>query len=259
MARRVMAELIGTAILVFIGAGVATMVFGFHFFGFRSAASIAAGVLTIGMAFGLVLLALVYVIGPVSACHVNPAVTLGSLLVRRITLIEAAWYWAAQFVGGILGALLLWGLFSTSPFYDKATDGLGADGWGSASILHISAGGAFLAEVVLTGIFVFVVLTMTRPGENKAIAGIPIGLTLTFVHIFGVPIDGTSVNPARSLGPALVSGGTALNQVWLFILAPLVGAVLAAGVHLLLHPTEPEPAEEIADPKAVGDSPGAAS
>jgi aquaporin Z len=99
---------------------------------------------------------------------------------------------------------------------------------------------------------------MTRPGENKAIAGIPIGLTLTFVHIFGVPIDGTSVNPARSLGPALVSGGTALNQVWLFILAPLVGAVLAAGVHLLLHPTEPEPAEEIADPKAVGDSPGSA-
>lgn len=257
MARKVMAELLGTAILVFIGAGVATLVFGFHVFGFRSAASIAAGMLTIGMAFGLVLLALVYVIGPVSASHVNPAVTLGALLARRITLTEAAWYWGAQLVGGILAALVLWGLFATSPFYDKDRDGLGANGWGSGSILQVSAGGAFLAEVILTAIFVFVVLTMTRPGENKAVAGLPIGLTLTFVHIFGVPIDGTSVNPARSLGPALVTGGTPLNQVWLFILAPLVGAVLAAGAYLLLHPAEPGQAERIADPRAPSGSPGA--
>jgi aquaporin Z len=246
MERRLGAEFLGTAILVFIGAGVATMVFGFHAFGIRGSAAIAAGVLTVGMAFGLILLALVYVIGPVSACHVNPAVTLGALLARRITLTEAAGYWVAQFAGGIAGAALLYGLFTTSPLYSKDRDGLGTNGWGAASFLHVSAGGAFLAEVVLTGIFVFVILTVSRPGENKAIAGIPIGLTLTAVHIFGIAIDGTSVNPARSLGPALITGGTPLHQVWLFILAPLVGGVLAAGTHLLLHPTEPAPAEGIA-------------
>jgi aquaporin Z len=247
MARRLTAELLGTAILVFIGVGVATLVFGFHVFGFRTASSVAAGVLTVGMAFGLILLAMVYVLGPVSACHVNPAVTLGAFLARRITLIEAAGYWAAQFAGGILGALLLFGLLNTSPYYSKNREGLGTNGWGAGSFLHVTAGGAFLAEVVLTAIFVFVILTVSRPGENKAVAGVPIGLTLTAVHIFGIAIDGTSVNPARSLGPALITGGTPLRQVWLFILAPLVGGILAAGAHLLLHPTDPAPAEQMAN------------
>jgi aquaporin Z len=251
MARRLLAELLGTAILVFVGVGVATMVFGLHVFGFRSAASLAPGVLAagglaVGMAFGLVMLALVYVIGPISASHVNPAVTLGAYLVRRLTLIEAAGYWVAQFVGGILGALLLYGLLSTSPLYSKDRDGLGTNGWGHDSFLHVTAGGAVLAEVVLTALFVFVVLAVSRPGENKAVAGVPIGLTLTVVNIFGIPIDGTSVNPARSLGPALVTGGLPLRQVWLFIVAPLAGAVLAAGLHLLVHPAEPEPAERVA-------------
>jgi len=130
MARRLLAELLGTAILVFIGVGVATLVFGFHVFGFRSATSVPAGILTVAMAFGLALLALVYVLGPVSACHVNPAVTLGALLARRVTLIEAAGYWAAQFVGGILGALVLWGLFNSSPYYSLSRNGLGTNGWG---------------------------------------------------------------------------------------------------------------------------------
>jgi aquaporin Z len=257
MARRLAAEFLGTGILVFIGVGAATLVFGFHVFGLRTASSVAAGVLTVGMAFGLVLLALVYVIGPVSACHVNPAVTLGAYLTRRISLAEAAGYWAAQFVGGILGALLLYGLFSTSPFYNKARDGLGTNGWGPGSFLHVSAGGAFLAEVILTGIFVLVVLTVSKQGENKAIAGVPIGLTLTAVHIFGIAIDGTSVNPARSLGPALITGGTPLNQVWLFILAPLVGAVLAAGTHLLLYPADIPPAQAIASTDGPSGAPAA--
>jgi aquaporin Z len=246
MARRLTSELLGTAILVFIGVGVATLVFGFHVFGFRTASSVAAGVLTVGMAFGLILLALVYVLGPVSACHVNPAVTLGAWLTRRVTLTEAAGYWAAQFVGGILGALLLFALFNTSPYYAKSREGLGTNGWGPASFLHVTAGGAFLSEVVLTAIFVFVILTVSRPGENKAVAGVPIGLTLVAVHIFGIAIDGTSVNLARSLGPAVITGGLPLSQVWLFIVAPLVGGVLAAGLHLLLHPTEPAPAEGMA-------------
>jgi aquaporin Z len=246
MARRLTAEFLGTAILVFIGVGVATVVFGFQVFGFRTASSVAAGVLTVGMAFGLILLALVYVLGPVSACHVNPAVTLGNLLTRRMSLAEAAVYWAAQFAGGIIGALLLWAVLSASPLYSIQRDGLGTNGYGADSILHVSAGGAFLTEVVLTGIFVFVVLTVSKAGENKAVAGIPIGLTLTAMHVFGIAIDGTSVNPARSLGPALITGGLPLSQVWLFIVAPLTGAVLAAGAQLLLHPAEPAPVEEMA-------------
>ncbi|HEY1644348.1 MAG TPA: aquaporin [Streptosporangiaceae bacterium] len=246
MARRLTAEFIGTAVLVFIGVGVATLVFGFHVFGFRTASSVAAGVLTVGMAFGLILLALVYVLGPVSACHVNPAVTLGAFLTRRIGAGEAAAYWAAQFAGGIAGALLLWAVLNTSPYYSTRREGLGTNGWGPDSFLHVSAGGAFLTEVVLTGIFVFVVLTVSKAGENKAVAGIPIGLTLTAMHVFGIAIDGTSVNPARSLGPALITGGRPLSQVWLFLVAPLAGAVLAAGLQLLLHPAAPEPVEEMA-------------
>jgi aquaporin Z len=213
--RRLTAEFLGTGVLVFIGVGVATLVFGFHVFGFRSASSVTAGILTVGMAFGLILLALVYVIGPVSACHVNPAVTLGAVLTRRISLVEAVGYWVAQFAGGICGALLLYALLSSSPYYSKSRNGLGTNGWGPDSFLHVTAGGAFLAEVVLTAIFVFVVLTVSRPGENKAIAGVPIGLSLTAVHIFGIVIDGTSVNPARSLGPepAVASAGADATMV----------------------------------------------
>jgi aquaporin Z len=146
-------------------------------------------------------------------------------------------------VGGILGALLLWGVFSASPLYHRTTTGLGADGWGAASHIHISAGGAFLAEVVLTAFFVFVVLRVTHRSANAATAGIAIGLTLTVIHLVGIPITGTSVNPARSLGPALVVGGTALHQVWLFIVAPLVGGAVAAGLDLLFSPpSEPDTA-----------------
>jgi aquaporin Z len=251
MARKLAAEFLGTAMLVFIGVGAATLVFGFHEFGFRSAGSVAAGVLSVGMAFGLTLLALVFVLGPISACHVNPAVTLGAVLTRRISIAEAAGYWAAQFAGGIIGALVLYWLLTSSPIYQKSDEGLGTNGWGTASFVHITAGGAFLAEVVMTGIFVFVVLTVSRPGENKAIAGVPIGLALTVVHIVGIPVDGTSVNPARSLGPALITGGLPLHQVWLFIVAPLAGAALAAVAHLVLYPSDPAPGEQVASPRAV--------
>ena len=231
MLRRFAAELLGTGLLVFFGVGVATLNFGFKFFG----TSVAAGVL----AFGLVLLALAYVLGPISGCHVNPAVTLGVLLSRRIALAEAVGYWVAQFAGGILGALLLWGLFSTSPLYHRQVTGLGANGWGPLSDIHIGAGGAFLAEVVLTSLFVFVILGVTSKIGNTATAGMVIGLSLTVVHLIGIPITGTSVNPARSLGPALIVGGTALSQVWLFIVAPLVGGALAAGLHWFVYPSPP--------------------
>jgi aquaporin Z len=234
MIRKLAVEFLGTAILVFLAVGTATMMFGFKFDG----GSVAAGVVVTALAFGLTLLALVYLIGPVSGSHVNPAVTVGALLTGRISLQEAAGYWIAQFAGGIAGALALWGTFTTSPLYHRAVTGLGADGYGSESMIRIGVGGAFIFETVLTAVFVFVVLRVTSETANAATAAIAIGLTLTVVHLVGIPVTGTSVNPARSLGPALVAGGTALSQVWLFIVAPLAGGVLAAGLHRLLYRAE---------------------
>jgi aquaporin Z len=234
MMRKMAAEFLGTAILVFFAVGVATLMFGFKFAG----ASVAAGVVATALAFGLTLLALVYMIGPISGSHVNPAVTVGALLTGRIPLTEAVGYWVAQFAGGIVGALVLWGTFSTSPFYHRTITGLGADGYGKQSDIHIGVGGAFIFEMILTALFVFIVLRVTSATANAATAAIAIGLTLTVVHLIGIPVTGTSVNPARSLGPALVVGGAALSQVWLFIVAPLIGGVLAAGLHHLLYREE---------------------
>jgi aquaporin Z len=231
MIRKFAVEFLGTAILVFVAVGTATLMFGFRFDG----GSVAAGVVVTALAFGLTLLALVYLIGPVSGCHVNPAVTIGALLAGRIALTEAIGYWIAQLAGGIVGALALWGSFSTSSEYSRTATGLGADGYGGESLIHIGIGGAFIFEVVLTAIFVFVVLRVTSATANAATAAIAIGLALTAVHLVGIPITGTSVNPARSVGPALVVGGTALSQVWLFIVAPLVGGMIAAGLHHLLY------------------------
>jgi aquaporin Z len=169
---------------------------------------------------------------------VNPAVTLGAYISRRITLIEAAGYWVAQLAGGIVGALLLYWMMRTSPFYSKSKIGLGANGYGPASsILHVNAGGAFLVEVILTTFFVLVVLSLTRSEASIAVSGMGIGIALALVNLIGIPFDGASVNPARSLGPAVVVGGAALSQVWVFLLAPLVGALLAAGLNFLVHPT----------------------
>jgi len=241
LSRKVAAEAFGTALLVFFGAGVATLMFGFG----AGTGSYAAGIVAVALTFGLVLLALAYALGPVSGCHVNPAVTLGALLTRRITVSDAIGYWISQFAGGILGALLLWGVFAETPLYKKSEMGLGANGYGNASIIHLGAGGAFLTEVILTAVFVFVVLTATGKMGPTMMAGLAIGLALTVVHLFGILLTGTSVNPARSLGPALIIGGTALTQVWLFIVAPLVGAVIAAILHQVLYPKTKAEAEQI--------------
>jgi aquaporin Z len=235
MVRKMAAELLGTALLVYFAVGVATLSFGFD----TAGSSFAAGVVATALAFGLVLLALAYVLGPISGCHVNPAVTIGAWLSGRIPMADALGYWAAQFIGGILGALLLWGTFSCSPLYSRSKTGLGTNGWGAASHIHINAGGAFLTEVMLTALFVFAVLGATSRTANAATAGIVIGFSLTVVHLIGIPITGTSVNPARSLGPALIVGGTALSQVWLFIVAPLIGGAVAAGLHRVLYPQPP--------------------
>jgi aquaporin Z len=244
--RKLAAELLGTALLVFFAVGTATLAFGFKFHG----GSIAAGVIMTSLAFGLVLLALAYTIGPISGCHVNPAVTLGFVIANRMTLKGAVGYWAAQVLGGVVGALALWVVFSDSTTYTCATNGLGADGWGVHSMIGLGVGGAFMAEVILTFLFVLVVLLTTRHAATGSFAGLAIGAGLLVVHLIGIPLTGTSVNPARSLGPALVLGGDALKQVWLFVAAPLVGGALAAMCSRFLiasHPVAAAGRVEVSD------------
>lgn len=246
--RPLFAEALGTALLVFFAVGTATLSFGYKFAG----ASTSAGVVATALAFGLVLAGLVYTIGPVSGSHVNPAVTMGFLVGRRISLPEAIGYWIAQLVGGIVGAAGLYGVFHLTKGYSVKRIGLGADGYGTSSLIRANAAGAFVAEIVLTFLFVFVILVVTRRASNAVVAGLVIGLALTLVHIVGIPIDGTSVNPARSLGPALFVGGSALSQVWVFLVAPMVGGTLSALVYGLLYPegeeeaaVEPAPQEQV--------------
>jgi aquaporin Z len=238
LGRRLLAEFLGTALLVFFAVGTATLSFGFKFAG----TSTSAGVVTTAFAFGLVLLALAYAFGPISGCHINPAVTMGFFVARRMAIADAVAYWFAQFAGGILGAVVLWAVFKGAPGYSRSRQGLGTNGWGKQSLIGINLGGAFAAEIVLTFLFVLVVLGATSRVATPAAAGLAIGLALTAVHLVGIPITGTSVNPARSFGPALVVGGVALRQVWLFIVAPLIGGAIAAVVYSVLYPRETVPA-----------------
>jgi aquaporin Z len=228
--RKLAAEFFGTFILVFIAVGVATESFGFKLFG----TSVAAGVVATALAFGLVLMALAYAIGPISGCHVNPAVTLGFVAAGRMKATEGLAYWVAQFAGAIAGAAVLWQIFEGVPTYSRKLQGLGTDGYNQASLLHMNQAGAFGTEVMLTFVFVTVILFATHKAAIQGAAGLAIGMSLVVVHLIGIPLTGTSVNPARSLGPALIVGGTALSQVWLFIVAPLVGALAAAVIHLVI-------------------------
>lgn len=233
-ARKLIAEALGTGFLVFFGAGAALLSFGFKVTG----SSVSAGAALTGIIFGLVLLGLVYALGDISGCHVNPAVTLAFVVTRRMTIAEAAGYWVAQVIGGIIGALVLFGVATSSSAYESDM-GLGANGYGDLSLTHLGAGGAFLLEVVLTCMFVLVVLAVTRHAKNALIAGIPIGWTLGLVNLMGIPFDGTSANPARSIGPALFAGTEAMSQLWLFIIAPLVGGFIAALVYLYFYGDRP--------------------
>ncbi|MEB8337784.1 MIP family channel protein [Streptomyces endophyticus] len=221
--RAVISEFLGTLLLVFFAVGSAVL--GAQFI----------GTLGIALAFGFTLLALAYALGPISGCHINPAVTLGMLCARRIDVATAVRYWIAQFVGGIVGAALLFLLAKQVPGL-QTKGAFGSNGYGDRSDVHINMGGAFLAEVVLTFLLVFVVLAVTHRVAVVGFDGLPIGIALAVIHLVGIPLTGTSVNPARSLGPAIFAGGDALSQLWLFIVAPLVGGVIAALVHQLTHP-----------------------
>ena len=169
-----------------------------------------------------------YAIGDISGCHINPAVSLGVWLSGKMDTKDFFGYVVAQCGGALLAALTLAVIINMTNLGGFDVTGLGANGYGAASSVGITACGALIVEVILTAIFVLTILGVTSTEKTAAIAGLVIGLTLTFVHIMGIPLTGTSVNPARSLGPALILGGRALSQLWVFIVGPFGGAALAA-------------------------------
>jgi aquaporin Z len=216
---KAVAEFIGTFTLVFLGCGSAVI-----------AGAGVIGVHGIAVAFGLALIGMAYGIGPVSGCHINPAVSLGALIAGRMSSGDFIQYVIAQCLGAIAGAAVLYMIASGKlAGFDVAKQGLGQNGWGPTYLGGYGLGAAFVFEVVATFLFVVVILGSTGAGAATANAGLAIGLTLVAIHLVGIQITGTSVNPARSLGPALFAGSGALSQLWLFIVAPLIGAA-AAGI-----------------------------
>lgn len=240
MNRKYLAEFIGTFLLVFLAVGAAVTGIGGTFGVGKSGPG--SGVLGIALAFGLTLLAVAYAFGPISGAHVNPAVTLAMVLGRRMPREEAVGYVVAQFLGATLGGAVLKLLVAACGVTDQ-TGGLGTNAFDNGAI---NLPGAFLLEVLLTAAFVLVILLVTEKVAAPGFAGVAIGLALTAVHLVGIPLDGTSVNPARSFGPALFAGSHALGQVWVFILAPLLGAVLAVVAWRATRTEAIEPPELVA-------------
>lgn len=214
------AELFGTFVLIFTGIGTAVI----H--------GAEVGHVGIAMAFGFTLVALIYTIGPVSGCHINPAVTFGMFLSRRIGGRQAAGYVVAQIVGGILGAALVYLIASGGPGgFSPAANGFAATGFGLHSPGHYNLMSAFVAETFLTMLLVITVLGATDVKAPVGFAGVAIGVMLTVIILVGIPVSNASFNPARSIGPAVFVGDWALSQLWVFIVAPLVGAAIAVGIY----------------------------
>lgn len=217
---KMVAEIIGTFVLVLFGTGTAVLGGGVE----------GIGILGIAMAFGLSIVAMAYCIGTVSGCHVNPAVSVAMFVNKRITAAELGFYLIGQVIGAVLGSLVLY-LFLTM-------SDLPLTNFGQNSFGELGASGALLAEFILTFVFVLVIIVVTGKNGNANLAGLVIGFTLVLIHLLGIPLTGTSVNPARSLGPALFAGGEALTQLWVFIVAPLVGGIVAAIIGKLFFDTE---------------------
>ena len=216
--KKYIAEFIGTLVLVLFGTGIAVVSGG--------------NLVATSLAFGLAIVAEAYVIGDISGCHVNPAVSLAMLLTKKMTGKEFIRYVIAQVLGALAGTAILFIILKGT---NLGTLALGANGFNSLSATNISLAGAIITEIVLTFVFIYTILGVTSDKKYASVAGIVIGLTLTFVHLLGINLTGTSVNPARSLAPALFLGGQALKQVWVFILAPFVGAALSACVYHFLN------------------------
>ncbi len=220
--KKYLAEFFGTFVLVFIGTGSAVV------------AGADIGVLGIAFAFGIAVLTMVYAIGPISGCHINPAITLSMLFAGKIGAKDSFFYILSQIFGAIVGSGVLFLIASGQEGYELSINGLGQNGWGLGYLGEYSMTAAFIAEVVLTAIFLLVIFGATSEKANGKFAGIAIGLALTMIHIVGIQITGTSVNPARSIGPALWVGGNALSQLGLFIIAPIIGGLLGTVIYKYL-------------------------
>lgn len=224
--RKYVAECIGTFVLTFVSCGAAAV---------SGGVDGVLGILGIAVAFGLSIVAMAYSIGNISGCHINPAVSLAMLVSKRMSGKDFVGYVIAQVIGAVIAAGLLKVVGSMC---DPVITGLGTNGYGDASYVGLNMAGALIVEIVLTCIFVIAILGVTSKESFAGVAGLVIGLTLTFVHIIGIPLTGTSVNPARSFGPAIFAGGEALSQLWVFIVGPLAGALIAAGIWMYLSAEE---------------------
>ena len=219
MTKKLVAEVIGTFILVFFGCGAAVLAGG------------DIGLTGISLAFGLAIVAAAYGLGAISGAHLNPAVSLGMLTAGRMSVTDFAGYVVAQIAGAILGALVLMLIASGKEGYSVATNGLGQNGFGAGYLGEYTLTAALIFEFVATFIFVTVILGATASGAPAAMAGLAIGLTLAAIHLVGINVTGVSVNPARSIGPAVFVGGQALADLWVFIAAPLAGGIVAGALH----------------------------
>ena len=237
MTQKLAAEFIGTLVLVLFGCGAA--VSASVWAGLNANSRGAAFIGTVGLAFGLAIVVLVYAFGRVSGGHFNPAVSVGAAVSGRISWLEAGYYAAAQIVGAIIGAFLLWIIAHGFKGYDSTDFTIGANSYGDGGIRWW---GAFIAELLLTAIFVLVILAVTDTrNEHPGLAPLAIGLTLAAIHFVAIPLTGTSVNPARSIGPALFAGSGPLKDLWLFIIAPLLGAAVSGVVYPLVWGRDQEP------------------
>jgi len=214
--KKYLAELLGTFALVFIGCGSAVI------------AGSNIGYLGIAFAFGLTVLVMVYAIGPISGCHINPAISIAMFVAGKMKSKDALGYIISQCIGAVIASAVLFSIAKQKFSFMLASNGLGQNGYGVVSPDGYPLIACFIAEIVLTALFLFVIFGATSKKAPAGFAGIAIGLSLVLIHLVGIPISGTSVNPARSFGPALIVGGLALKQLWLFWVAPIIGAVISA-------------------------------
>ena len=230
--KKYFAEAIGTFSLVLFGCGAAVVSGKTIPDTVLAGAPAGIGLLGIALAFGLAVVVMCYAIGPISGCHINPAITIAMLVAGKISVKDTAGYVIAQFAGATLGAAVLYAFQKGGPHFTMDEWALGSNGWGPGYLGSYSTTSAFLTESVLTFLFLFVIFGTTSRSGSSPNTGLAIGLTLVLIHLVAIPITGTSVNPARSFGPALFAGGKALQQLWLFLIAPVVGGIGAA---LLWH------------------------
>ncbi|KQK26523.1 porin [Chryseobacterium aquaticum] len=221
------AEMLGTMVLVLMGCGSAVIA--------GADGTTGVGLLGISFAFGLSVVAMAYAIGHISGCHINPAISIAMVAAGRMKMDEAIRYIIAQIIGAIIGAGILYVIFMNHPGAEMKKWALGSNGWGTGYLDAYNTTAAFIAEFVFTFIFLMVILGSTSTKNiNGGFAGLAIGFSLVLIHIVGIKVTGVSVNPARSIGPAIFAQGQALSQLWLFVVAPVLGGIAAAFTYNLL-------------------------